>query len=84
MGKGTYNFTEANGDQLFTTFIGVEGVLIEPGVARITEVATIVGGIGRFAAATGTFTIVRIDIINQATGAASGSGSFEGHINLNK
>lgn len=81
---GTFNFTAANGDELSGTFIGIEGVFIEPGVARLTEVATIERGTGRFAGATGTFTMVRFDIIDFATGKASGYGSFEGHINLNK
>jgi hypothetical protein len=76
---GTYTFTAANGDQLFTTFDGI-GVPIQPGVASITETTTVVSGTGRFAAATGTFTIRRI--LDQATGKSE--GSFEGTISLNK
>ena len=79
-GTGTFDITAANGDQLFATFIGVEGVLVEPNVARLTEVATIEGGTGRFATATGTFTLVRFDIIGEGTGY----GSFDGHIDLNR
>jgi hypothetical protein len=78
---GTITFTAANGDQLSATFLGV-GEEIEPGVASLTEVATITGGTGRFAAATGTFTIRRIISFDSA-GGASASGSFAGHITLN-
>ena len=81
-GTGTYSFTAANGDQLSATFSG-QGVEIEPGVASITELATIVGGTGRFTAATGTFTVHRIIKFDEA-GNASGSGSFDGHINFDK
>jgi len=81
---GTFDFTAANGDQLSGTFVGVEGVFIPPNTARITEVATIEAGTGRFAGAAGTFTMVRFDIIDLATGKATGYGSFEGEIRLNK
>jgi hypothetical protein len=81
---GTFNFTAANGDQLSGTFVGIEGVFIPPNTARITEVATIENGAGRFAGATGTFTMVRLDYIDFATGKATGTGTFEGQINLNK
>ena len=81
---GTFSFTAANGDQLSGTFVGIEGVFIPPNTARITEVATIENGTGRFAGATGTFTMVRFDNIDFATGKATGTGTFEGKINLNK
>jgi hypothetical protein len=81
---GTFEFTAADGDQLSGTFIGVEGVFIPPNTARITEVATITGGTGRFAGAGGSFTMVRVDTIDVATGAASGTGSLDGHLNLNR
>jgi hypothetical protein len=77
---GTITFTAANGDLLSATFLGV-GEEIEPGVASLTEVATITGGTGRFAAATGTFTIRRI-ISFDAAGGATASGSFAGDITL--
>ncbi len=81
---GTFEFVAANGDRLSGTFIGVEGVFVAPGVARLTEVATIESGTGRFAGATGTFTLVRFDTIDFTDGTATGDGTFEGHINLNK
>jgi hypothetical protein len=82
-GTGTFTFTAANGDQLSGTFVG-QGVFIPPNTARLTEVATIVSGTGRFTGATGTFTMVRFDTIDFATGKATGTGTFEGQINLNK
>ncbi|MEO7275384.1 MAG: hypothetical protein ABIX28_15130 [Vicinamibacterales bacterium] len=82
---GTFNFTAANGDQLSGTFVGIEGVFIPPNSVRIKEVATITNGTGRFAGATGTFTMTRSEKIDFATGQGSGYGSFEdGVINLNK
>ena len=82
-GTGTFTFIAANGDELSGTFVG-QGVFIPPNTARLTEVATIVSGTGRFAGATGTFTMERFDTIDWATGTATGTGTFEGQINLNK
>ena len=81
---GTFTFTAANGDQLSGTFVGVEGVFIPPNTARIREIATIASGTGPFAGATGTFTMVRFDTIDLATGKATGTGTIEGQINLNR
>ena len=78
---GTMALTAANGDQLFATFVG-QGEFIPPNVARLVEVATIVGGTGRFEGATGTFTMVRVQVVDFATGLGSGDGSFDGRINL--
>ena len=84
-GKGTFDFTAANGDQLFTTTSGAEDQFIPPDTSHVTMVATIVGGTGRFAGATGTFTIRRVDKIDFVAGEATGTGSFvEGHISLGK
>lgn len=78
---GTFTLTAASGEQLAGTFTG-EGVFIPPSSARLTEVAAIESGTGRFAGATGTFTIVRFDNIDFATGLATGYGTFEGQISL--
>jgi hypothetical protein len=48
---------------------------------RLTEEATITGGTGRFAGASGAFTSVRVENIS-ATGG-TGSGTLEGHVDLN-
>ena len=75
MGSGTYVFTAANGDTLTADFTGVATVL-SPGVISTTETATITGGTGRFAGATGSFTAERV--FNMAT--LTTTGSFEGTI----
>jgi len=75
MGSGTYVFTAANGDTLTAEFTGV-ATLTAPGVLSTTETATITGGTGRFAGATGSFTAQRVfDIATSTT-----TGSFEGTI----
>lgn len=72
-GVGTYTFTAANGDVLTATFTGQAQV---GPVTSIVEQATITGGTGRFAGATGSFTSRRL--FHPATGTTT--GSFEGTI----
>jgi len=74
---GAFEFTAANRDQLFTDIVG-EGT--GTSIAHITECATITGGTGRFADATGAFTIHRV--VDLATGSTS--GAFGGAIVMNK
>ena len=50
-------WTAANGDELFTRFTR-RGVFVPP-TATFTETHTITGGTGRFAPASGTFTVVQ-------------------------
>jgi hypothetical protein len=75
---GSTTYIAANGDRLDATLVGQATPTTEPNVASIEEVATITGGTGRFASATGEFTILRL--ANQVTGVSS--GSFDGSINL--
>jgi hypothetical protein len=73
---GTYEFTAANGDTLTADFTGQAMPTATPGVLHIVEIATITGGTGRFAGATGSFTVERwFD-----TAAGTTVGSFEGTI----
>lgn len=81
---GTFTFTAANGDQLFTTTTGGEDQFIPPNTSVVELVATIVGGTGRFAGATGTLTIRHTGAIDFATATSSGSGSLDGQISLNR
>jgi hypothetical protein len=81
---GTFNFTAANGDQLLTNTSGTESEFVPPNISHVTLTATIVGGTGRFAAATGTLTIRLIETIDFANDVASGSGTVEGWISLDK
>ena len=70
-GEGTYTFRAANGDTLTADFVGQAEV---GPVTSIVEEANITGGTGRFAGASGTFTVRRTFI--QSTGVTT--GTFEG------
>jgi hypothetical protein len=74
-GTGLATFTAANGDILAAT---VDGQATRTGPTQLAtvEVYTITGGTGRFADATGTFTLE--NALEQTTGASS--GTFSGAI----
>jgi hypothetical protein len=75
-GVGAYHFVAANGDTLSADVSGLASPTATPGVLSIVEAATITGGTGRFAGATGGFTIARwFDTI-----AGTTAGSFNGTI----
>jgi hypothetical protein len=75
-GIGFYQFTAANGDTLSAHFTGQATPSPIPGVLYIVETATITGGTGRFAGATGSFISERLfDPV-----AGTTIGSFEGTI----
>ena len=74
-GTGTATFTAANGDTLNASVVG-QGTPTGPTTRSIREVYTITGGTGRFADATGTFTLH--STVTQATGVSS--GMFSGAI----
>jgi hypothetical protein len=74
--KGTYQFVAANGDTLKASFSGTAMPTATRGVLSIVENATITGGTGRFAGATGSFTCVRL--FNMVAGTTA--GSFTGTI----
>jgi len=71
---GTFEFTAANGDKLTADFTGIATPTGTPGVVSIVETATITGGTGRFAGATGSFIVERV--VDLASPLAT--GSFEG------
>jgi hypothetical protein len=73
---GVATFTAANGDTLTATLDGQATPTTTPGVLSVVETYTITGGTGRFADATGTFTLEII--ATQATGAST--GTFSGAI----
>jgi hypothetical protein len=75
---GAYEFTAANGDKLYADFTGTATPTGTPGVLYIEETATITGGTGRFAGATGSFTTERL----YDTAAGTTTGSFEGTISV--
>jgi hypothetical protein len=74
--KGRYVFTAANGDEVHADFDGVSTLTDVPNVLAIVETATITGGTGRFAGATGSFTAYRL--FDRAAGTTI--GYFEGTI----
>jgi hypothetical protein len=81
-GAGTYTFTAANGDRLVADHTGFSA-LVEPGIVLITEHAVIDPGrsTGRFAGATGSFTVGRF--ADAATGVGGLTvGTFEGTISI--
>ena len=77
---GSYQFVAANGDTLFASFTGQVSSTPTPGVLAAVEIATITGGTGRFAGATGSFVTERwYDTI-----AGTTTGYFEGTISSGK
>ena len=56
-GFGTSTWTAANGDELSTSF--TRQAVVTPPTITFTETHTITGGTGRFANASGTFTVVQ-------------------------
>src|SRR5947208_6581508 len=68
---GSYEFTAANGDKVYADFTGLAMPTATPGVLYIEETATITGGTGRFAGATGSFTSERL--YNTVAGTTTGS-----------
>jgi hypothetical protein len=76
IGVGTITFTATNGDSLSASFIGHATPTPDPNIFMLEEVMTVADGTGRFAGATGSFTLERV--INLSTGVSS--GSFSGTI----
>jgi hypothetical protein len=72
---GTATFTAANGDTLSASVVG-QATRTGPTTLSIVEVYTITGGTGRFADATGSFTLE--STVDQVTGVSS--GTFSGAI----
>ena len=72
---GAATFTAANGDTLLATVAG-QATRTSPTTLSIVEVYTITGGTGRFADATGSFTLE--STLDQTTGVSS--GAFSGSI----
>jgi hypothetical protein len=73
---GTMTLTAANGDTLTASFTG-QSQVADP-LVTIVETATVTGGTGRFADASGSFTVNRL--FNRATGLTE--GTLEGTISV--
>ena len=76
VGIGSSEFIAASGDRVFADFVGQSTLTGTPNLISIVEIYTITGGTGRFAGATGSFVLERLE--DQVTG--SSSGSFDGTI----
>jgi len=70
---GAATFIAANGDTLTATVVGQATRTGPTTMLSIVEVYTVTGGTGRFAGATGTFTLE--GIVEQTTGVSSGTFS---------
>jgi hypothetical protein len=68
---GTYLITAANGDTITADLAGTAVMVEPPNVIAITETATVTGGTGRFAGATGSINVERL--FNRATGVTTGT-----------
>jgi hypothetical protein len=68
---GTFTLTASNGDTLTADLAGTARMVEPPNVIAITETATVTGGTGRFAGATGSIQVERM--FNRATGVTTGS-----------
>lgn len=68
---GTFTLTAANGDTVTADLAGTARMVEPPNVIAITETATVTGGTGRFAGATGSIQVERM--FNRATGVTTGS-----------
>jgi hypothetical protein len=75
-GTGSWLFTAANGDTVTAVGFGQADLPPTDGVLSIEEHWTITGGTGRFAGATGSFTVERVLF----TATSSTTGSFRGTI----
>jgi hypothetical protein len=73
---GTYEFTAANGDTLTADFISQVTPTDVPGVVSVAVTATITGGTGRFAGATGSFVGDRLADLVHGTVTESFNGTI--------
>ena len=70
-GSGSATLIAADGSSLSTGISGQATPTGTPGVVTISETHTITGGTGRFAGASGSFTLERV--LDQTTGVTSGT-----------
>jgi hypothetical protein len=75
-GPASIRLEAANGDAILATGFGQGTPTPIPDVRMIVETYTIIDGAGRFAGASGSFTVVRL--VNRITGVTS--GAFDGNI----
>ena len=83
-GTGSITFTAANGDWLRADVAGGEEAFTPPNISHTRLVATVTEGTGRFASATGTFTIRETSAIDFEVMTSVGTGSFEGTLKFGR
>ena len=83
-GTGTIDFTAANGDLMHTTTAGGQVAFTPPNISSVVLTATVTGGTGRFAGATGTFTVRFTGEIDFVNATSSMSGDLQGYITLRR
>lgn len=79
--SGTWDFVAANGDMLTSTVESTAEPL-GPASVFVTTAGTITGGTGRFAGATGAYTMTFTDVHDEATATGTFDGAFDGFINF--
>jgi hypothetical protein len=68
---GTYLITAANGDTITADLAGTAQMVAPPNVIAISETATVTGGTGRFAGASGSIQVTRM--FDRSTGVTTGT-----------
>jgi hypothetical protein len=76
---GLYKFVAANGDKLTARFTGQATFIPGTSFLVIEEAATITGGTGRFAGATGSFVVHRLFDTAEGTTIGSFDGTISSH-----
>jgi hypothetical protein len=74
--EGTFRIVAASGDEIHAKFTGQSSATSTPDVRRVVGTASITGGTGRFAGASGSFTVDRL--FNAAMNTTV--GTFDGTI----
>ena len=70
-GSGSATLVAADGSSLFTETQGQGAPTSDPSIFAVVDVHTITGGTGRFAGASGSFTMERL--VDRTTGMSSGT-----------
>ncbi|MBV9036687.1 MAG: hypothetical protein JO182_19515, partial [Acidobacteriaceae bacterium] len=77
---GTAEWVTANGDTIYTKFVGIGEATDTYPILRVVEYYQVTGGTGQFSNAQGQFTVKRLASADLASAANLTSGSVEGTI----
>jgi hypothetical protein len=70
---GSAEWVTANGDAIYTKFVGIGESTDAPGIVRVIEFYQVVGGTGKFSNAQGQFTARRLSSTDLTSGAVEGT-----------